>query len=176
MNKTNEQRLPLDNRRNQAGLEILRHSCAHLLAMAVKQLYPQAQVTIGPMIEEGFYYDFAFERPFTPEDLVLIEERMRELARADIALTRSELPRDEAIALFEGMGEQVRLREIIRDLPQDAVISLYRQGDFIDLCRGPHVPSTGKIKAFADEARRRVLARRREERHAATCLWHLLGG
>jgi len=133
--------------RDQAGVEILRHSCAHLLAMAVKQLYPQVQVTIGPMIEDGFYYDFAFERPFTPEDLALIEERMRELARADIALTRSEMPRDEAIALFEGMGEQYKC-EIIRDLPQDAVISLYRQGDFIDLCRGPHVPSTGKIKAF----------------------------
>lgn len=92
--------------RDPAGVEILRHSCAHLLAMAVKQLYPQAQVTIGPMIEDGFYYDFAFERPFTPEDLALIEERMRELARADIALTRIELPRNEAIALFEGMGEQ----------------------------------------------------------------------
>ena len=125
----------------------MRHSCAHLLALAVKQLYPQAQVTIGPMIEDGFYYDFAFERAFTPEDLAQIEERMRELARADIALVRSELPRDEAIALFEGMGEQYKC-EIIRDLPQDAIISLYRQGDFIDLCRGPHVPSTGKIKAF----------------------------
>lgn len=140
-------RVALITERDPEGLEILRHSCAHLLAMAVKQLYPQAQVTIGPVIEDGFYYDFAFERPFTPEDLVQIEERMRELARADIALTRSELPRDEAIALFEGMGEQYKC-EIIRDLPQDAVISLYRQGDFIDLCRGPHVPSTGKIKAF----------------------------
>lgn len=133
--------------RDPEGLEIMRHSCAHLLAMAVKQLYPQAQVTIGPVIEDGFYYDFAFERAFTSEDLVLIEGGMRELARADIALERSELPRDEAIALFEGMGEQYKC-EIIRDLPQDAIISLYRQGDFIDLCRGPHVPSTGKIKAF----------------------------
>ncbi len=129
------------------GLEILRHSCAHLLAMAVKQLYPLAQVTIGPVIEDGFYYDFAFERPFTPEDLEQIEANMRELARADIPLVRTELPRAEAIALFEGMGENYKC-EIIRDLPQDAVISLYRQGDFIDLCRGPHVPSTGKLKAF----------------------------
>ena len=133
--------------RDPQGVEILRHSCAHLLAMAVKQLYPQAQVTIGPVIEDGFYYDFAFERPFTPEDLVQIEERMLELARADIALERCAMPRDEAIALFERMGEQYKC-EIIRDLPQDAVISLYRQGNFVDLCRGPHVPSTGRIKAF----------------------------
>lgn len=99
------------------------------------------------MIEDGFYYDFAFERPFTPEDLAQIEERMRELAHANIALERSELPRDKAIALFESLSEHYKC-EIIRDLPADATISLYRQGDFIDLCRGPHVPSTGKLKAF----------------------------
>ncbi len=133
--------------RDPEGLELMRHSCAHLMAMAVKQLYPTAQVTIGPVIEDGFFYDFAFERAFTPEDLAQIEERMRELARADIPLQRREMPRDEAIALFAGPGEDYKC-EIIRDLPPDAVISLYRQGDFVDLCRGPHVPSTGKLKAF----------------------------
>lgn len=133
--------------RDPEGLELLRHSCAHLMAMAVKQLYPQAQVTIGPVIEDGFYYDFAFERAFTPEDLAQIEARMVELARAGIPLQRSEMPRDEAIALFAKLGEDYKC-EIIRDLPSDAVISLYRQGDFVDLCRGPHVPSTGKLKAF----------------------------
>ena len=117
------------------------------MAMAVKQLYPEAQVTIGPVIEDGFYYDFAYERPFTPEDLEKIEARMHDLARADTPLQRSEVTRDEAIALFSGLGEKYKC-EIIRDLPADAVISLYRQGDFVDLCRGPHVPSTGRIKAF----------------------------
>ena len=129
------------------GLAVVRHSCAHLMAMAVKQLYPDAQVTIGPVIEDGFYYDFAYERPFTPEDLEKIEARMHELAHADTPLQRSEVTRDEAISLFSGLGENYKC-EIIRDLPADAVISLYRQGDFVDLCRGPHVPSTGRIKAF----------------------------
>ena len=142
-----DSRLALVTERDVEGLEIMRHSCAHLMAMAVKQLYPEAQVTIGPMIENGFYYDFAYERPFTPDDLEKIETRMGELARADIPLQRSEVPRDEAVALFSGMGEQYK-GEIIRDLPPDSVISLYRQGDFVDLCRGPHVPSTGRIKAF----------------------------
>ena len=140
-------RLALITERDAEGLEIMRHSCAHLMAMAVKQLYPEAQVTIGPMIENGFYYDFAFERPFTPDDLEKIEARMGELARVDIPLQRTEVPRDEAVALFSEMGEQYK-GEIIRDLPPDSVISLYRQGDFVDLCRGPHVPSTGRIKAF----------------------------
>ena len=140
-------RLALITERDAEGLEIMRHSCAHLMAMAVKQLYPEAQVTIGPMIENGFYYDFAFERPFTPDDLEKIEARMGELARVDIPLQRTEVQRDEAVALFSGMGEQYK-GEIIRDLPPDSVISLYRQGDFVDLCRGPHVPSTGRIKAF----------------------------
>ena len=133
--------------RDAEGLEVMRHSCAHLLAMAVKQLYPAAQVTIGPNVEDGFYYDFAFERPFTPDDLTQIEVRMSELASEDIALQRIEMHREEAIRLFEGLGEIYKC-EIIRDLPTDAVISLYRQGDFIDLCRGPHVPSTGRNKAF----------------------------
>jgi len=133
--------------RDPEGLDVMRHSCAHLLAMAVKQLYPAVQVTIGPNVEDGFYYDFAFERPFTPEDLAQIEVCMRELANEDIPLRRIEMPREEAIRLFEELGETYKC-EIIRDLPSDAVISLYRQGDFIDLCRGPHVPSTGKIKAF----------------------------
>ena len=133
--------------RDAEGLELMRHSCAHLLAMAVKQLYPSAQVTIGPNVDDGFYYDFAFERPFTPDDLAQIEARMSALVSEDIPLRRIEMPREEAIRLFEDLGELYKC-EIIRDLPGDAVISLYRQGDFIDLCRGPHVPSTGRIKAF----------------------------
>ena len=133
--------------RDAEGLELMRHSCAHLLAMAVKQLYPSAQVTIGPNVDDGFYYDFAFEHPFTPDDLAQIEARMSALVSEDIPLRRIEMPREEAIRLFEDLGELYKC-EIIRDLPGDAVISLYRQGDFIDLCRGPHVPSTGRIKAF----------------------------
>ncbi|TXG95115.1 MAG: threonine--tRNA ligase [Zoogloea sp.] len=129
------------------GLAILRHSCAHLLAMAVKQLFPGAQVTIGPVIEEGFFYDFAFERPFTPDDLSLIEARMHELAAADLPVTRRELPRDEAIAHFEQQGEHYKA-ELIHAIPEGEPLSLYRQGDFEDLCRGPHVPSTGRLKAF----------------------------
>ncbi|QLH51386.1 MAG: threonine--tRNA ligase [Candidatus Accumulibacter cognatus] len=129
------------------GLEILRHSCAHLLAMAVKQLYPGAQVTIGPVIEDGFFYDFAFERPFTPDDLAQIEARMQELAAADLPLSRRELPSDEAVAYFEQLGESYKA-ELIRAIPAGESLSLYRQGDFEDLCRGPHVPSTGKLQAF----------------------------
>ena len=140
-------RVALITDRDPEGLQLLRHSCAHLLAMAVKQLYPTAQVTIGPNVDDGFFYDFAFERPFTPDDLAQIETRMKALVGQDIPLQRSEMPRDEAIALFESLGERYKC-EIIRDLPSDAVISLYRQGEFIDLCRGPHVPSTGRIKAF----------------------------
>ena len=140
-------RVALITDRDAEGLELMRHSCAHLLAMAVKQLYPAVQVTIGPNVDDGFFYDFAFERPFTPDDLAQIETRMKALVGQDIPLQRSEMPRDGAIALFEALGERYKC-EIIRDLPSDAVISLYRQGDFIDLCRGPHVPSTGRIKAF----------------------------
>lgn len=139
--------LSLITARDPEGLEILRHSCAHLLAMAVKQLYPSAQVTIGPVIEDGFFYDFAFERPFTPDDLAQIEARMQELAAADLPLTRRELPRDEAIAYFEQLGEFYKA-ELIHAIPEGETVSLYRQGDFEDLCRGTHVPSTGKLQAF----------------------------
>ena len=143
----NDTTLRLITERDPEVLTLLRHSCAHLLAMAVKQLYPSAQVCIGPVIENGFYYDFAFERPFTPDDLALIEARMGELARADLPITRETMARADALALFEGLGEHYKC-EIIRDLPADAILSVYRQGDFVDLCRGPHLPSTGRIKAF----------------------------
>jgi threonyl-tRNA synthetase len=129
------------------SLEIIRHSTAHLLAQAVKQLFPSAQVTIGPVVEDGFYYDFAFARSFSPEDLQSIENKMVELAKEDLPITRRELPRDEAIAYFLGIGEQYKAK-IIEDIPEGEVLSLYRQGEFEDLCRGPHVPSTGRLKAF----------------------------
>ena len=129
------------------GLEVIRHSSAHLLAQAVKQLFPTAQVTIGPVIEDGFFYDFAYERAFTPEDIDAIEKRMNELAQQDIPVVRSEKSRDEAIAFFKDMGENYKA-EIISDIPANEALSLYQQGDFIDLCRGPHVPSTGHLKAF----------------------------
>jgi threonyl-tRNA synthetase len=133
--------------KDDAGLEVIRHSTAHLLAQAVKDLFPSAQVTIGPVIEDGFYYDFAFERSFTPEDLEAIEARMVELAAADSVVERSLMGRDEAVAFFRNMGEEYKA-EIIASIPVDQPISLYRQGDFIDLCRGPHVPSTAHLKAF----------------------------
>ncbi len=129
------------------GLDIIRHSSAHLLAYAVKALFPEAQVTIGPVIEDGFYYDFSYKRPFTPEDLSAIEKKMAELAKKDIPVERSVMPRDEAVAFFKGMGEHYKA-EIIASIPEGQEISLYREGDFIDLCRGPHVPSTGKLRAF----------------------------
>jgi threonyl-tRNA synthetase len=129
------------------ALEIIRHSTAHLLAQAVKQLFPSAQVTIGPVIEDGFFYDFAYQRAFTPEDIEAIEKRMNELAKQDIPLVRSEKTRDEAIAFFKAMGEDYKA-EIISDIPSEETLSLYQQGDFIDLCRGPHVPATGHLKAF----------------------------
>ena len=133
--------------RDEEGLEILRHSCAHLMAQAVKELFPQAQVTIGPVIEDGFYYDFAFERSFTPEDLAAIEEKMTDLACQDLSVSRSVMPRDDAVAFFRGLGEEYKA-QIIESIPADEELSLYRQGEFIDLCRGPHVPSTGKLTAF----------------------------
>ena len=133
--------------RSDEALDIIRHSSAHLLAMAVKQLFPSAQVTIGPVIEDGFYYDFAFERAFTPEDLEAIENRMAELSSEDFPVTREEWNRDEAVDFFKGIGEEYKA-EIIASIPDDQAIGLYRQGDFIDLCRGPHVPSTGKLSAF----------------------------
>jgi threonyl-tRNA synthetase len=133
--------------RSDEALEIIRHSSAHLLAMAVKELFPSAQVTIGPVIEDGFYYDFAFERAFTPEDLEAIEKRMAALSSEDIAVTREEWDRDAAVEFFKSIGEQYKA-EIIASIPADQAIGLYRQGDFVDLCRGPHVPSTGKLSAF----------------------------
>ena len=129
------------------GLDMIRHSTAHLLAFAVKSLFPDAQVTIGPVIDDGFYYDFAYKRPFTPEDLVAIEKKMAELAKQDIPVTRSVMPRDKAVTFFKDMGEAYKA-EIIASIPSNEDISLYREGDFIDLCRGPHVPSTGKLKHF----------------------------
>ena len=133
--------------RDKDGLDIIRHSTAHLLAYAVKELFPDAQVTIGPVIENGFYYDFAYKRPFTPEDLVAIEKKMSELAKKDYPVTREAMPREQAVALFKGMGEHYKA-EIIASIPAGEEIGLYREGDFVDLCRGPHVPSTGKLKVF----------------------------
>ncbi len=129
------------------ALEIVRHSTAHLLAQAVQSLFPDAQVTIGPVIEDGFYYDFAYKRPFTPEDLVAIERKMIELAKADLPVRRREMPRDEAVQFFRNLGEHYKA-EIIAGIPANEPISLYGQGDWVDLCRGPHVPSTGRLKVF----------------------------
>ena len=130
-----------------AGLDVIRHSTAHLLAHAVKELFPEAQVTIGPVIENGFFYDFSYKRPFTPEDLVAIEARMTELARKDEKVERRVLPRDEAVAHFKSIGEAYKA-EIIASIPAGEDVSLYREGSFEDLCRGPHVPSTGKLRYF----------------------------
>jgi threonyl-tRNA synthetase len=144
---TEDVSLRLFTEKDPEGLEIIRHSCAHLLAHAVKTLYPSAQVTIGPVIEDGFYYDFAFERAFTPDDLIAIEQKMTELAKANIRVCRSEMARNDAITFFREMGETYKA-EIIASIPEGEVLSLYQQENFIDLCRGPHVPSTGMIKAF----------------------------
>ncbi len=133
--------------RDPEGLEVLRHSTAHLLAYAVKELFPEAQVTIGPVIDDGFYYDFAYKRPFTPDDLAAIEAKMGELAKKDEPVTRSLLPRDDAVAFFKGLGEHYKA-ELIASIPSEQDISLYAEGAFTDLCRGPHVPSTGRLKVF----------------------------
>ena len=133
--------------RDPEGLHIIRHSSAHLMAQAVKALYPEAQVTIGPVIEDGFYYDYAYEPGFTPDDLIRIEKKMEELARADLPVSRSVKRRDEAIEFFRAIGEEYKAR-IIEAIPDNETLSFYSQGDFIDLCRGPHVPSTGRIRAF----------------------------
>jgi threonyl-tRNA synthetase len=133
--------------KNDEGLDIIRHSTAHLLAYAVKELFPDAQVTIGPVIENGFYYDFSYKRAFTPEDLVNIENKMTELVKKDEQVTRKVMPRDEAVAYFNRIGEKYKA-EIIESIPSDEDVSLYTEGSFTDLCRGPHVPSTGKLKAF----------------------------
>ena len=129
------------------GVEIIRHSMAHLMAHAVKELFPDAQVTIGPVIENGFFYDFSYQRAFTPEDLQAIEKRMAEIVKRDLPVVRSVMPRDEAVAYFKGLGENYKA-EIIESIPVDQDVSLYTQGNFTDLCRGPHVPSTGKLKVF----------------------------
>lgn len=139
--------LSIVTEKDPAALDVIRHSTAHLLAQAVKQLFPSAQVTIGPVIEDGFFYDFSFERPFTPEDLMLIEERMLELTEQNIPVKRIVISRDEAIQFFRDLGEFYKA-EIIEGIPKEETLTLYQQGDFTDLCRGPHVPSTGKLKAF----------------------------
>ncbi len=133
--------------RDEEGLEIIRHSTAHLLAQAVKSLFPEAQVTIGPVIDDGFYYDFAYEKRFTPDDLTAIEKKMAEIAAQNLPVRRSVMVREEAIEFFRGQGEQYKA-ELIEAIPANETLSLYQQGDFIDLCRGPHVPSTGKLKHF----------------------------
>jgi threonyl-tRNA synthetase len=133
--------------RDPEGLDVLRHSSAHLLAYAVKDLFPEAQVTIGPVVENGFYYDFAFKRPFTPDDLSAIEKRMAEIAKRDLPITREVWKRDEATAFFQSIGEHYKA-ELIAAIPEGQEVSLYREGDFVDLCRGPHAPSTSKLKVF----------------------------
>ncbi|MBK6974600.1 MAG: threonine--tRNA ligase [Sterolibacteriaceae bacterium] len=142
-----DSRLAIVTDKDPEGIEVIRHSTAHLLAYAVKELFPDAQVTIGPVIENGFYYDFSYKRPFTPEDLAKIEQRMAELAKRDIPVVREVWPRDKAVEFFESIGEHYKA-EIIASIPAGEDVSLYREGDFIDLCRGPHVPSTGKLRVF----------------------------
>ncbi|MEX1199945.1 MAG: threonine--tRNA ligase [Methylophaga sp.] len=143
----NDANVAIITERDEEGLDIIRHSTSHLMAQAVKQLYPDAQVTIGPVIDDGFYYDFSYPKGFTPEDLDKIEQRMEELVKQDLEVVREEVPRDAAIAIFREMGEEYKAK-IIEDIPKDEILSLYRQGEFMDLCRGPHVPNTGKLKAF----------------------------
>ncbi|MBK1782161.1 threonine--tRNA ligase [Advenella sp. WQ 585] len=144
---TQDARLSIVTAKDPEGLDLIRHSTAHLLAYAVKSLFPDAQVTIGPVIDNGFYYDFSYKRAFTPEDLQKIEKKMHELAKKDEVVTREEWLRDDAVAFFKEQGEHYKA-EIIASIPSNEPISLYREGDFIDLCRGPHVPSTGKLKVF----------------------------
>jgi len=144
---TGDSALSIITAKDADGLEVIRHSTAHLLAYAVKELYPDAQVTIGPVIEHGFFYDFSYKRPFTPEDLAAIEKKMTELSNKDEPVVRRVMPRDEAVEYFRSMGEQYKA-EIIASIPSNEDVSLYREGKFEDLCRGPHVPSTGKLKHF----------------------------
>ncbi|MBT9613740.1 MAG: threonine--tRNA ligase [Burkholderiales bacterium] len=143
----NDAALAIVTDKDAEGLDVIRHSAAHLLAQAVKELFPEAQVTIGPVIDDGFFYDFSYQRPFTPEDLAAIEKRMGEIAKRDYPVARSVMGRSEAIQFFKNMGEHYKA-QIIESIPGDEELSLYQQGDFIDLCRGPHVPSTGKLKVF----------------------------
>ena len=143
----NDAQVAIVTERDDDGVDVLRHSCAHLMAQAVQRLFPKAQVTIGPVIEDGFFYDFAFERPFTPEDLAEIEKTMSAIVKENLQVERSVMSREEAVTLFKKMGEDYKV-EIIESIPGDEDLSFYRQGEFVDLCRGPHVPSTGKFKAF----------------------------
>ena len=142
-----DEKLSIITAKDAEGLEVIRHSTAHLLAYAVKELFPDAQVTIGPVIENGFFYDFSYKRPFTMDDLAVIEKKMTELANKDEPVTRRVLPRDEAVAYFKSLGEHYKA-EIISSIPAGEDVSLYKEGAFEDLCRGPHVPSTGKLKHF----------------------------
>ena len=144
---TQDSALSIVTAKDADGLDVIRHSTAHLLAYAVKELFSDAQVTIGPVIDNGFFYDFSYKRPFTPEDLAAIEKRMAELVAKDEPVSRRVLPRDEAVAYFKGLGEHYKA-EIIASIPSNEDVSLYREGNFEDLCRGPHVPSTGKLKFF----------------------------
>ncbi|HIG39381.1 MAG: threonine--tRNA ligase [bacterium] len=144
---TEDTAISIITNKDEAGIEVLRHSCAHLMAQAVQQLFPSAQVTIGPVIEDGFYYDFAYERPFTPEDLVAIEKKMHAIVKQDLAVSRSLMSRGEAIDFFNQKGERYKVK-ILESIPGEEDLSFYSQGEFIDLCRGPHVPSTGKLQAF----------------------------
>lgn len=143
----NDSKLEIVTDKHPDALEIIRHSTAHLLAQAVQALFPDAQVTIGPVIDDGFYYDFAYKRPFTPEDLAAIEAKMLELSNANLPVNRREMPRDEAVTFFKNLGEHYKA-EIIASIPSNEAISLYGQGEWVDLCRGPHVPTTGKLKVF----------------------------
>ena len=143
----NDSKLEIVTDKHPDALEIIRHSTAHLLAQAVQSLFPDAQVTIGPVIEDGFYYDFAYKRPFTPEDLAAIEAKMLELSSANLPVNRREMPRDDAVTFFKNLGEHYKA-EIIASIPSNEAISLYGQGEWVDLCRGPHVPTTGKLKVF----------------------------
>ena len=143
----NDSKLEIVTDKHPDALEIIRHSTAHLLAQAVQSLFPDAQVTIGPVIEDGFYYDFAYKRPFTPEDLAAIEAKMLELSNANLPVNRREMPRDDAVTFFKNLGEHYKA-EIIASIPANEAISLYGQGEWVDLCRGPHVPTTGKLKVF----------------------------
>jgi len=129
------------------SLEVIRHSTAHLLAQAVKNIFPDVQVTIGPVVEDGFYYDFSYKRPFTPDDIALIEKKMNEISKQNLEINRKIMKRQDAVDYFNSIGEKYK-SEIISSIPEGEEVSLYEQGDFTDLCRGPHVPSTGKIKAF----------------------------
>ncbi len=144
---TDDAEIAIVTERDDDGIEVLRHSCAHLMAQAVQRLFPKAQVTIGPVVEDGFFYDFAFERPFTPEDLEAIEKTMQDIVKEDLEVQRSVMSHDLWQWDMLEMGEEYKV-EILKSIPGDEQLSFYKQGEFIDLCRGPHVPSTGKFKAF----------------------------